>query len=278
MADVFISYAREDDGFVRRLHAALETAGRDSWVDWQKIPLTAEFKKEIFSGIESADDFLFVISPDSCASEICLEELDHAVGHNKRLVPVSYCEVDPSSVPERLRELHWVLFRDDNDFDKKFADLLRAIDTDLDWVRAGTRLLVRAIDWQNRDRDASLLLRGQDLVTAEGWLAETGQTPDRNPTPLQSEFILASRKGTTHRRRVTIGVGSVALIIALGLGVFAFYQSSIAEQRRTEAEEQARIAESRRLVAASSSALIRYPQRSLLLAVEAAKVGGICCR
>jgi hypothetical protein len=102
MAGGFVSYARKDKGFVLRLHAALETAGRDSWVDWQDIPLTAEFKKEIFAGIESADDFLFVISPDSCASKICLEELDHAVGHNKRLIPVSYREVDPSSVPEPL--------------------------------------------------------------------------------------------------------------------------------------------------------------------------------
>jgi WD40 repeat protein len=42
---------------------------------------------------------------------------------------------------------------------------------------------------------------------------------------------------------------------------------------RAAAEEQARIAESRRLAAESSSALAQYPQRSLLLAVEAVKAG-----
>ena len=41
---------------------------------------------------------------------------------------------------------------------------------------------------------------------------------------------------------------------------------------RDAAEEQARIAESRRLAAESSSALNKYPQRSVLLAVEAIKV------
>ena len=41
--------------------------------------------------------------------------------------------------------------------------------------------------------------------------------------------------------------------------------------QRDAAEEQARIAESRRLAAESSSALTKYPQRSLLLAVEAVK-------
>jgi hypothetical protein len=46
-----------------------------------------------------------------------------------------------------------------------------------------------------------------------------------------------------------------------------------AEQQTRVAEEQARIAESRRLAAESSSALTKYPQRSLLFAVEAAKVG-----
>ena len=34
MADVFISYAREDKVFVRRLFEALEAHDRDAWVDW----------------------------------------------------------------------------------------------------------------------------------------------------------------------------------------------------------------------------------------------------
>ena len=38
MQDVFISYARKDKEFVRRLHAALIEAGRDSWVNWEDIP------------------------------------------------------------------------------------------------------------------------------------------------------------------------------------------------------------------------------------------------
>ena len=42
--------------------------------------------------------------------------------------------------------------------------------------------------------------------------------------------------------------------------------------RAYAAEEQARIAESRRLAAESTAVLIKYPQRSLLLAVEAVKV------
>jgi len=50
-------------------------------------------------------------------------------------------------------------------------------------------------------------------------------------------------------------------------------QRVAAQSARDAAEEQARIAESRRLAAESSSARIQYPQRSLLLAVEAVKAG-----
>jgi hypothetical protein len=38
MADVFISYAREDQQFVRKLQDALEEHNRDTWIDWKDIP------------------------------------------------------------------------------------------------------------------------------------------------------------------------------------------------------------------------------------------------
>ena len=37
MADVFISYSRRDQAFVRRLHDALVAAGRETWVDWERL-------------------------------------------------------------------------------------------------------------------------------------------------------------------------------------------------------------------------------------------------
>lgn len=50
------------------------------------------------------------------------------------------------------------------------ASLPVALDTDLDWVREHTRLLVRAAGWQERRHDTSLLLHGADLLAAEQWL------------------------------------------------------------------------------------------------------------
>ena len=69
MADLFISYSRKDKEFVRALHTALTAQGHSAWVDWEDIPLTADWLKEIYEAIEAADTFVFVISPDSVAKQ-----------------------------------------------------------------------------------------------------------------------------------------------------------------------------------------------------------------
>jgi len=65
MSDVFISYSRRDIDFVRHLFDQLTARDRKPWADWQDIPPTADSLAEIYSGIEAANTFLFVISPDS---------------------------------------------------------------------------------------------------------------------------------------------------------------------------------------------------------------------
>jgi hypothetical protein len=213
VADVFISYAREDQAFVRKLHEALKAQDRDMWVDWEDIPPTAEFPAEIQSGIESAEAFVFVISPDSVVSKWCRQELAHAVAHNKRLLPVLYRDVDDDeSVPEPIHSLNWIDFRKSDGFYSAFQSLIEALDTDLDWVRAHTRLLVRAIEWDDEERDASFVLRGRDLEEAEQWLAR-GVAKDPQPTTLQTQYIIASRQDATRRQRRTLVAAVLGLII-----------------------------------------------------------------
>ena len=52
MADVFVSYLRKDKDFVRQVHDALVQLRREEWVDWEDIPLTAEWLQEIYAGID----------------------------------------------------------------------------------------------------------------------------------------------------------------------------------------------------------------------------------
>jgi len=154
MADVFISYSRREQDFVRTLHQGLRNHGRETWVDWEGIPPTAEWLAEVYAAIDAADTFAFVISPDSIASEIAQLELAHAVQHHKRLVPIVRVDVETQEIPQALAALNWIFFREHDEFDQAILSLITAIDTDLDWVRAHTRLLLRAKEWDNKGQGA----------------------------------------------------------------------------------------------------------------------------
>jgi hypothetical protein len=153
VADVFISYSRKDSAFVRRLHEALTAAGRDSWVDWEDIPPTAQWRSEIYAAVEAADAFVFIISPDSLASKVCGEEVAHAVQHNKRIIPLLYRPPDDTThIDEAIASHNWIYCRDSDDFDAALQTLNTALDTDLSYVRAHTRLLVRARMGKSRSK------------------------------------------------------------------------------------------------------------------------------
>jgi WD40 repeat protein len=257
MADIFISYSRKDGEFVRRLQDALSQQKRDVWVDWKDIPPTAEWLQEIYAAIESSHTVIVVLSPDSVASEICEIELTHAVGHNKRLVPVVCREVDPAAVNDELAKLNWIFFREQDDFHSALQTLVEAVDTDLDWVRAHTRLLTRAIEWNSRERKAGYLLRGSDLREAESWLSQNdGKEPQA--TPLQIEYIHTSRRSAERRKRLSIGAVLTFLVVALGLGYWGL-----------ESQRRHAIALSGRLAEQSRAHLNDRYDLALLLAMEA---------
>ena len=101
--EVFISYSRINKTFVHKLDTAFREAGIDPWVDWEDIPLGADWWAEIQRGIEGADTFVFNISPSSVSSEVCERELVHAKKHNKRIVPLVYLDVeDAENTPHPL--------------------------------------------------------------------------------------------------------------------------------------------------------------------------------
>lgn len=264
MAHIFISYTRRDIEFVRRLHEHLKDAKRETWVDWEGIPPTAEWMEEIASAIAAADTFICVISPEALASGFWMRELELAVAHNKRIIPLVCRDVDPRSVPDSLGKLNWIFFREDDDFAVSFRTLLTAIDTDLAWVRSHTRLLVRATEWDRRGRDRSLLLRGSDLREAEQELAEaSGKEP--KPTLLQMGYVMTSRKDAASRQRLTIAALTIGLAAAVGLSILAFYQ------------KQMKIRESRlslsRSVAAQSRVIVKERlDLALLLSAEACRI------
>lgn len=263
MPDIFISYSRKDKDFVGQLYQALAEHQAEAWVDWEGIPPTAEWLQEIFSAIEASDAFVFVISPDGVMSDVCQLEVAHALKHNKRLIPVVRREVNAREVPSPLADRNWIFFREDDDFKTAFGSLMDAVSTDLDWVRAHTRLLVKALEWDRARRDKSYFLRGRDLREAEAWLAQSGQKEPK-PTEIQGKYILASRKAQTRRLSLSLGAVTLGLITAVALGVFAFQQYLVARQNRN-------LAVARQLAAQADAFRLKHPHlpvQPVLLAME----------
>lgn len=257
MADIFISYSRKDTDFMKSLHAALTQQDQDTWVDWEDIPITADWWREIEAGIDASNTFVFVLSPDSVGSKICYQEVEHAVKQNKRLIPIVRREgFDLDRVHPMIGRHNWLYFREQDDFNQAFGQLMQAVTTDLDYVRQHTRLLVRAIEWESNTRNDSFLLRGDDLTTAESWMAEsTTKTP--HSTEQQHNYILKSREAEDAHQRLTqagkratrmvqwgsIALGStllVATIVSI-LSFQAFHRLKIA-QEATRLEQRSTVA------------------------------------
>jgi hypothetical protein len=240
---------------------ALATQKRGAWVDWKDIPLTAEWQQQILTNIEAADNFVFVISPDSVDSVNCRKEIDHAVAHNKRMVPILYRAVPDQAIPAALGKFQRIEFADNDTFDTTFAALIAALDTDPSWVQQHTRLLSRAKEWDREAKDSSFLLRGKDLREAETWVAKSAEK-ETKPTTLHSQYILASRQAATKLLRIVIGGVTSALVVAVVLAIYAFMQKGVAQRNARESK-------ARELAAYATDNLSDNPEQAVLLAAQA---------
>jgi len=192
--DVFISYSRADSGFARKLNDQLQIHGKRTWFDQESIAAgTADFQKEIHSGIESSDIFLFILSPRSVKSPYCADEVEYAARLNKRIVTILHRPVETSTLHPELAKVQWLDFNQhDRDFSANFTELLRILDTDTEHLHSHTRLLLRAIEWEEKGRKESLLLRDDELENAEQWLSQC-ISKEPKPTDLQRSYLKNSR-------------------------------------------------------------------------------------
>jgi hypothetical protein len=191
--EVFISYSRKDKAFISDLVSALKESDFTAWVDWEDIPLAAGWREEIRAGIEGAHTFIFLISGASVTSDECKKEIDYAIDKNKRVIPVLLEDVEIELVHQELRELNWIFFRHSDPYEIAKKQLISALNSDLDYKRMHARLLVRASEWERKNKDASYLLHGKDIEAAERWTVD-GKHKQPHPTSLHKEYIKASRR------------------------------------------------------------------------------------
>ena len=250
MADVFISYSREDTEFVRRLHEGLAQHNRDIWIDWQDIPPTARMAERDLCQHRSCGQFSVRREPRllrlrDVPGRGCLcrgqSQADRSPSSAARLTPRTCPQPSPESSGLRSPTVVSRL---------AFQSLIQALDTDLDWVRSHTRLLVRAREWDVKGRDSSFLLRGMDLQNAIQWLAQA-TIKEPKAAALQEEYVRASQEWEA---------GEIQRLKEL---------NEEKERQRQEAERQARIATARERMSYALGSLDEDPERGLLLAMHA---------
>jgi formylglycine-generating enzyme required for sulfatase activity len=196
--DAFISYSRRNGTFVKQLTDSLTAKGKRIWLDQTKEPLIgitpgSKWWNEIRHGIETADNFLFVISPDAVSSPYCNAEVSHAIQSGKRVITVLDCssgterellalignaiqnipdETLPGSIAAagpvslqyiarqnwlHLSQIEYVPFSKDRPFDESLERTIAALDVDLAWVKQRSQLQQAARLWQeNGCKDAYL--------------------------------------------------------------------------------------------------------------------------
>lgn len=196
--NVFISYSRKDQAFAEGLARNLGEAGFNAYIDTQDIVAGEPWRERLAALIEGADQIVFLISPDSIASEICDWELEHAERLGKRILPVICRATQSSAIPVRLQRLQFTFLHPGADTATELRKLIAALAEDTAWVRRHTALVARAQHWHAAGRGAHAILRGQDLLDAEDLVLKrpTKHTAPEIPPVLQ-EFIVASR--TTER-------------------------------------------------------------------------------
>jgi len=240
MSHIFLSYSRKDIEFSGKIVHALAENSLDTWIDWKGIPKGENWEQEIYRGIEEADAFIFLISPDSAISEICTKEILHAANNNKRILPILIRDTDVKLLHSEISKRNWIFCRDKDNFNESISQIFETIHVDYEWLIYHTRLQVKALDW-GQNKDASRLLRGRELRDAEERLSAIGFSVDPQPTELQRSFILASQRNeVSQRRRITVGLGVGVLLLAF-LAIFALIQRNVAlatEQRFTDLTNQ----------------------------------------
>ena len=117
---VFISYARSDEQFVRRLDADLKKHGINTWVDFDDIVAGKSWARQIGEALDSCEIMLLVFSEQAMESTNVEDEWNYYLDRGKMIIPVMH---QRCTVPYRLYKLQYIDFAA-KDYADAIADLV----------------------------------------------------------------------------------------------------------------------------------------------------------
>jgi len=193
MTQVFLSYSEKNREMMESVRKYLMRHGITVWTNQTDIKTGSEFQQAINRGIEAADNFVYLLSPESLKSEYCRQELSHAFNLNKRIFSVLIKPTDLEKIPPELQKLQFINLTEEQ-YHKSLDNLIKELTDDAIYYQKHKVLLVKALKWQEQERNPSLLLRGYNLERYQSWLGIAGKKELHPPIDLQREFIAESAK------------------------------------------------------------------------------------
>lgn len=269
MSHTFISYAREDINIAERIVQALAEDDLNTWVDWKNIPKAEDWREGIFRGIEEADSFLFLISIDSVTSQVCNEEIDHALKNGKRIIPILIGNTKDERVYKNAHEItnnfifqhlkseinrrNFIFCRENlDDFSQSIEQIKTTIRTDYEWLEKHTNLQLKALEWEKRNKKGGLL-SGAVLREAQELITLSGQK-DPQPTDLQRLFVNESQKTESRNRNWILSISGIVIASLTFLALFANNQRLLALDNATTAQANLEVAQAAQVEAENQKA------------------------
>jgi TIR domain len=203
---VFVSYSRDDLDFADQLVVGLEFAGFAATIDRYGITGGEDWKLRLGNLIRETHTVVFVLSPASADSETCAWEVNEAARLGQRIIPILCRPLDGKTPPRLLSDLNYIYFFHEpktpgSGFAAGLVELTAALNTDIEWHREHTRILLRAMEWDEGGRQSARLLSGTDIQRAKEWAGKRPRTAPE-PTDLQLAFIAAGEEEAVARSNV----------------------------------------------------------------------------
>jgi WD40 repeat protein/serine/threonine protein kinase len=262
-------HEQDDQGqeMIRQMFLRLVNVGEPLGIGAVDVPITSETSRRVLH----AELLSAAVEPDQL-DEIIDTYVDY------RLLTLDH---DPATRKPTIELAH--------------EAILQAWDRLRSWLEESAndlsmhRQLIRATsEWVAGDREESFLLRGARLTNIESWTNETqlvfteeerayvaacvAARQERAAVERQRQDQQAHLEQKSNRRlKALVGVMALALVIAAGLTIAAISFAHRAEEQQLFAEAQQRLVLARELASAAIANLESNPERSVLLALEAAE-------
>lgn len=122
---VFVSYSRRDENFVRQI---LIPALKDEfklWFDREQLRVGEDWKQAIDEALQLSFAVIVVLSPEACVSPYVTYEWSYGLGLGLSAIPLICREVDNDRIHPRLGQYQWL------DYTRSFNDIWPALHTRL---------------------------------------------------------------------------------------------------------------------------------------------------